>query len=237
MTYGKKERADFTWGRETTEKEDKIVAFVPEADGDHHIPSDMLSPKAMRSTLPDRGNHPEGYQKVGLKRLFLLFLDGKEGPISLCLLFWCCWLTWVISGGAESRGEEPILTFAFSTFCAAPCHRCPGILWQRDYFQSLTGWSEGSRERERESSVFTWLLQDYLGTQLIISVMETQPLATQRSKLSQSHQRDPPCHSKGGFEKCPRLYLKGEENLVSVCPLIRVLLCIIPAGVAFFFFS
>ena len=55
---------------------------------------------------------------------------------------------WRARDAESGEPRIPLLTFAFLTFCVAPCHRCPGILWRRDYSQSLIGWSVGSRERE-----------------------------------------------------------------------------------------
>lgn len=103
---------DFTRGRETAEKEGEIVAFLPrptETDQilfyspPHPCPHLMLQAP---SGLPDGGDHVESYQKMGLKRLFLLVHDGDQGSISLCPVFCGCRLTCVIvgTGGGGAGG-------------------------------------------------------------------------------------------------------------------------------------
>ena len=84
----------------------------------------------------------KGLSESGIPEAHSRFSRLQQGPISLCLVFRGCWLTWAIEGqGMQRAGSQGshFLTFAFSTFCVAPCHRCPGILWRRDYSQSLTG--------------------------------------------------------------------------------------------------
>lgn len=153
VTYGKKKRKGFPTGRETAEKEEKAVPSIPWDNGECQTLCTFSPLENVFSRLPnganhvrvskkwDRGAHSPHFSVPGILWAGRL-VEGGAGLLLAYLgnLRGMC--------GGESWGIH-FPTFAFLTFCAAPCHHCPEILWQRDYSRSLIAWSEGKREREQ----------------------------------------------------------------------------------------
>lgn len=167
----KRERTDFTRRKEKAQKgERKLELLLPWADGESQVPWCLLPLLIPGGHIPPNTTAhgcPIGWatwEHVGVIRwwdrrwLSLLFLDGQHAWASVGRK---------AGGGRRLRAllgslggwkgtwrdrslALHLLTFAFLTFCVVPCHHCPGILWRRDYSQSLIGWSAGrGRERER----------------------------------------------------------------------------------------